>query len=288
MTVDKLRKESCSFSTAIYRPLLQQTENATSHSKKEDDRVSLCVIGGVLILPSSSKSFFTIISTTLHDCRDMTVPDDSDNGQSGRQSQKKKKIVYSNKWDAVKQSLKQARRNRAVKYEQSGLSDNESNNRNGTQVLNIDKKVHDMNGLGIIIAISFLSTGFVIAMRRYIFAPGEFWKQGAHAQYRQSKQNFHHSTFHNSRYGRGHDDGNVVVDRDHQIKNYLTLLELPVTNLQPSRKEIKSAYRRICLRTHPDVLKSNYDVDNMMKKKRLEERFILATKAHDELLKFAK
>lgn len=204
--------------------------------------------------------------------------------------------VYSNRFDAVKQSLKQARRNRRALEEQSieaGTSPGNSNQSVRTDAATITSRTNkpfDIRGFSAIVAISFASTGFLFAMRKYIFQPGEFWKQGSHSSHNRRRPKYHYRTFHNHNYGSSSSSNTSsggIYDKDHMTKHYLTILELPTNNLRPTVKDVKAAYRKISLRTHPDVVRSMNKNNNkdLKSTKYLEERFIMATKAHDELLK---
>ena len=212
------------------------------------------------------------------------------------------KKVYSNKFDAVKQSLKLARKNRREQEElakaagaATGGGDMETSaSVNGNQVITRDSRF-DFQGFGAIIAISFFSTGLLFSMKKYIFKQGEFWKHGNnYSSQSQSRQQYTYRTYHNhqSGYNRhnnnssGSGTGNTILfDKDQMTKSYLSVLGLPCSNLRPSIKEVKAAYRKVSLRTHPDVISSEA---NIKSKKYMEERFIMATKAHDELLKILK
>ena len=216
--------------------------------------------------------------------------------------------VYSNKYDAVKQSLKLARENRRAREVQFAaaavMGGNTAASRNlsekdETALINNEKKKFDsLQGFNAIIAISFLSTGFLFAMRKYILKPGEYWRQGnGHgSQGGSNRQHYHYRAHHNHQdqhqnsgyYNSSNQNGSTsasgTLNKDHMTKHHLTILELPISNLRPSRRDVKDAYRKISLRTHPDVVRSGGTSSGKMKKY-LEERFILATTAHDELLK---
>jgi curved DNA-binding protein CbpA len=70
------------------------------------------------------------------------------------------------------------------------------------------------------------------------------------------------------------------------IKKHLLWLDMPLTKLNPSVADIKSAYRRISLQTHPDVIQSHgAGSGNEGRVKELEEKFMQATVAYDELSK---
>lgn len=228
--------------------------------------------------------------------------------------------IYSNRFDAVKQSLKLARKNRRALEEQqstaaaavaagtmSGTHLSEIDAAAAVASMNNNKRTFDLQGFSAIIAISFFSTGFLISMRKYILTPGEFWRQGnSHSRHNGSGQQYHYRTYHNHQNSNNQHTtnnnnsksnnrvGGSIFDKDHITKHHLTILELPTSNLHPSRREVKDAYRKISLRTHPDVLAGRGGTGTTGTaaahkwKKYSEERFILATTAHDELLKALK
>jgi hypothetical protein len=224
--------------------------------------------------------------------------DSSDSGSSGSSdgidAQPKEHLVtkirkvYSNKFDAVRQSLKLAKKNRADQQQEEGRvvstgADPQPQSQHLPPALQQQfkiKKVFDYQGFGTIILLSFLSTGFLFAMKKYIFTPGEFWKQSSGGQ-RTSRQQNTHKTYYNFHNSNSHGSPTTpLFNKDQMTKSYLSVLGLPLDNLCPSVREVKAAYRKVSLRTHPDVV----NADNPKTKKYLEERFIMATKAHDELL----
>lgn len=76
-------------------------------------------------------------------------------------------------------------------------------------------------------------------------------------------------------------------ERHKAIRERLHWLEMPLTKLNPSVAEIKTAYRRISLKTHPDVARGQCGTraESKDREKELQEKFMQATAAHDELLK---
>jgi hypothetical protein len=224
----------------------------------------------------------------------MSASGSDDSGSSGSgDAQPKEHLVtkirkvYSNKFDAVRQSLKLAKKNRADQQGGEGQAvlagaDPQPQSQHLPPVLQQQfeiKKVFDYQGFGTIILLSFLSTGFLFAMKKYIFTPGEFWKQSSGGQ-RTNRQQNTHRTYYNFHNSNNHGSPTPLFNKDQMTKSYLSVLGLPLDNLCPSVREVKAAYRKVSLRTHPDVV----NADNPKTKKYLEERFIMATKAHDELL----
>ena len=187
----------------------------------------------------------------------------------------------------MRQSLKLAKKNRADQQGGEGQAvlagaDPQPQSQHLPPVLQQQfkiKKVFDYQGFGTIILLSFLSTGFLFAMKKYIFTPGEFWKQSSGGQ-RTNRQQNTHRTYYNFHNSNNHGSPTPLFNKDQMTKSYLSVLGLPLDNLCPSVREVKAAYRKVSLRTHPDVV----NADNPKTKKYLEERFIMATKAHDELL----
>lgn len=92
-------------------------------------------------------------------------------------------------------------------------------------------------------------------------------------------------------------------DRASMIRKHLLRLDMPLSTLNPSVADIKKAYRAISLKTHPDVnvvqassrnsnssrdgASAGADTGEDQRKvvKALEQRFMHATVAHDELLR---
>mmetsp|Transcript_15729 Transcript_15729/g.26244 ORF Transcript_15729/g.26244 Transcript_15729/m.26244 type:complete len:233 (+) Transcript_15729:161-859(+) len=226
----------------------------------------------------------------------MTVPNDvnKNNDEKPKEHLITKILkVYSYTFNGMRQSLMMAKKNRKEHEEReiaASMTDARNSNDSTTQIgANLIMKREtkfDYQGFGAIVIISFLSTGFLFAMKKYIFKPGEFWKQGSGAAGSDAnRQRFTYRAYHNHNSngsgGSSNSGGSTpVFNHDQMIKSYLSVLGLPLHNLRPSVQEVKQAYRKICLRTHPDVVES----ENMKSKKYLEERFIMATKAHDELL----
>ena len=66
-----------------------------------------------------------------------------------------------------------------------------------------------------------------------------------------------------------------------EIEKHLIALNMPVKTLNPSVSDIKDAYRNISLKTHPDMVASR----NKEKFYHSKEQFVMATEAHDELLR---
>lgn len=198
--------------------------------------------------------------------------------------------VYSFTFEGLKQSISMAKKSRK-EHEKREMTASTLNTRTSgdSRPQHLEENQHikkqtkfDYQGFGAIVIISFLSTGFLFAMKKYIFKPGEFWKQGSTSSGGSytHRQRFTYRTYHNHTSSGRNNTSPPVFSHDQMIKSHLSVLGLPLHNLRPSVKEVKQAYRKVCLRTHPDVV----DSENIKSKKYLEERFIMATKAHDELL----
>lgn len=128
-----------------------------------------------------------------------------------------------------------------------------------------------------------------IAVRRYAFRKTkkdrfqqEFssWSRMA---YEQQTSKTHSSTYQGNsshkylNYAFKH-ESNRVIDR------HLDILEIPkVVGVIPKEAEIKEAYRKICLKTHPDVLGTDHP-----EKHQAEKRFIDATTSYNFLLNFVR
>lgn len=68
------------------------------------------------------------------------------------------------------------------------------------------------------------------------------------------------------------------------IDRHLDVLGIPkIIGVQPKEVEIKDAYRKICLKTHPDVLGSNHPG-----RQEAEKKFIEATNSYNFLLKYVR
>lgn len=74
------------------------------------------------------------------------------------------------------------------------------------------------------------------------------------------------------------------ASRTSLIRQHLVQLELPLSQMRPSVADIKSAYRRRSLKTHPDVARGGAGAGQASREE-LQRRFMLATTAHDELLR---
>lgn len=223
----------------------------------------------------------------------MSLPDKADkNNEKKSKEHLITKIfkVYTYTFNGLKQSIDIAKKRRKEQEKRESTvsplrtgnsSDSPLQNHEANRLIKNQTKF-DYRGFGAVIIISFLSTGFLFAMKKYIFKPGEFWKQGntSAGSSRAHRQRFTYRAYHNHNSSGSSNTSAPVFSHDQMIKSYLSVLGLPLDNLHPSVIEVKQAYRKVCLRTHPDVVKS----ENMKSKKYLEERFIMATKAHDELL----
>lgn len=119
-------------------------------------------------------------------------------------------------------------------------------------------------------------------------------RQQQHQQYYQKQSSTPSNSQHQAEH-RSHSSSSSTIrkqqdERNAVIKKHLLQLDMPLSSLNPSVADIKTAYRKICLKTHPDVAvvgssKGNGKEGQGYSHRELEQRFLQATAAHDELLR---
>lgn len=173
----------------------------------------------------------------------------------------KAKKIYINKLDAIRMTIKQSKKLQKAR-QQSNQNTGPSNAFPSTNLF-----------IKTVLCASFLSTALLFVTKRYIFTSREFWAQRNYSTRR--KTNFYHTHHYcnlNSSIKRS--------NNDEVIKFNLRMLGLPTSNMNPTSREIKDAFRKTSFKTHPDVVKAS----NESSKAYFKERFVLAKNAHDFLM----